>query len=217
MDPKSTALVVVDMNRAHLDIEMNYLPVAPEDSQRIIQNVSQKVLPVFRKYKAPVIYIKTIHRVNPVTGEPLSTASPFWRYQMERKAVAGVGHKRKTKAVEGSPVTEIMPQLEVRPEDIIVVKQRYSPFIGTDMEHIVRCLGIKTFIIVGVNTNNCVLSTSFEAFNRDIAVIVLEDCCASMNGKEYHENAIKQIKTSLGWIATSDMVEGLLNGSIELF
>lgn len=216
MDPKNTALIIVDMNRAHLDIELNYLPVTPADSQRIIENVSSKVLPVFRKYRSPVIYIKTIHRVNPITNEPLSMASPFWKYQMEKASVAGVGHKRKSRAVEGSPITEIMPQLEVKPEDFLVVKQRYSPFVGTDMEHIVRCLDIKAFFIVGVNTNNCVLSTAFEAFNRDIAVILLEDCCASMNGKEYHDNAVKQIQISLGWVANSDMVEGLLNGSIKL-
>lgn len=217
VNPKTTALVVVDMNRAHLDMELNYLPVRPEDSKRIIDNVSQKVIPLFRKFNAPIIFVKTIHKVNPITGEPLSVESPFWKYQMEKASIAGVGQKRKSKAIEGSPITEIMPQLGIRDEDLIVVKQRYSPFIGTDLEHIVRCMGIKTFFIVGVNTNNCVLCTAFEAFNRDIAVVLLEDCCASMNGNEYHENAVKQIQTSLGWVANSGMVEGLLSGGIKLF
>ena len=135
---------------------------------------------------------------------------------MEKTGVTGVGQKRTTKAVPGSPVTEIMPQLAPRSGDLVVVKNRYSPFMNTDLDFIVRTLGLKTFFIVGVNTNNCVLCTAFEAFNRDIRVIVVEDCCASMNGPEFHETAINQIKTSLGWVVSSDSVEGLLSDQIQL-
>jgi biuret amidohydrolase len=210
------ALVVVDMNRAHLDIDLNYLPVAAEDAKRILKNVGQKVIPGFRKFRCPIIFIKTIHRVNPRTGEPFSTASPFWKFQMEKKVVSGVGRKRETKAVPGSPVTELMPELDVRPEDFIVVKQRYSPFLGTDLDIIIRTLGIKTVVLVGVNTNNCVLCTAFEAFNRDLEVILLEDCCASMNGPQFHERAVEQIRTSLGWVSRSDRLEELLKGTFVL-
>jgi biuret amidohydrolase len=216
MDDKSLALIVVDMNRAHLDIGLNYLPVAPEDSKRILQNVGGKVIPLFRKYRRPIIFVKTIHRVHPETGEPFSVMSPFWKFQMEKKAVSGVGRKRETKAVPGSPVTELMPELDVRPEDLIVVKQRYSPFLGTDLDIILRTLGIKAVVLVGVNTNNCVLCTAFEAFNRDLEVILLEDCCASMNGPKFHETALEQVRTSLGWVCHSDRMEELFNGTFEL-
>jgi nicotinamidase-related amidase len=216
VDPKLTALIVVDMNRAHLDIELNYLPVSPEDSRRILKNVGEKVIPIFRKYRRPIIFVKTIHRVNPETGEAFSVVSPFWKFQMEKKAVSGVGRKRETKAVPGSPVTELMPELGVCPEDLIIVKQRYSPFLGTDLDIIIRTLGIKTVVLVGVNTNNCVLCTAFEAFNRDLEVILLEDCCASMNGPQFHERAVEQVRTSLGWVSHSGEVEELLKGTIAL-
>jgi ureidoacrylate peracid hydrolase len=109
-----------------------------------------------------------------------------------------------------------MPELNVRPEDLVVVKQRYSPFLGTDLDIIIRTLGIKTVVLVGVNTNNCVLCTAFEAFNRDLEVILLEDCCASMNGTRFHEMALEQIRTSLGWVSHSDRVEELLKGTLVL-
>lgn len=216
MDVKNCALVVVDMQRSFFDMELNYLPIDADDADRIIKKMKDRVLPIFRKYNIPIIFIKTVHRISSITKQPMSLSNPFWLYQMEKTSVTGVGHKRGSKSIEGSPVAEIMPQLEVKPEDYIVVKQRYSPFIGTDMEHIMRCLDIKTIFVTGVNTNNCVLSTVFEAFNRDIAVVVLEDCCASMNGKEYHDNAIKQIKASLGWVINSDMVESLLKEETHL-
>jgi len=216
VDPKSTALIVVDMNRAHLDVDLNYLPVSPEDSKRILQNVGKKVIPLFRKYQCPIIFVKTIHRVHPVTGEAFSVASPFWKFQMQKAVISGVGRKRETRAIPGSPVTDLMPELDVRPEDIIVVKQRYSPFLGTDLDSVIRILGIRTVVIVGVNTNNCVLCTVFEAFNRDLAVVVLEDCCASMNGARFHESALDQIRTSLGWAIPSARLEKLLSGEETL-
>jgi biuret amidohydrolase len=70
--------------------------------------------------------------------------------------------------------------------------------------------------IWSVATNNCVLCTAFEAFNRDLQVILLEDCCASMNGSPFHESAVLQINTSLGWVTRSDRIEDVLNGKKEI-
>lgn len=79
MDPKSTALIVVDMNRANLDVDLNYLPVSPEDSRRLLHAGGEKVTPVFRKFHCPITFVKTIHRVHHVTGESFSFAGPFWQ------------------------------------------------------------------------------------------------------------------------------------------
>lgn len=217
MDFSKSALVVVDINRTHFDIELNILPVSKNDADRVIKNVSEVVIPLFRKYNRPIIYITTMHKHNPVTDKPMCLDNPFWNYQYEKKSVTGVGHKRKLASVKGSKAIEIMPQMDVQPNDYIIVKQRYSPFIGTDLEMAIRCMDIDTFFIVGANTNNCILSTAFEAYNRDIRVVILEDCCASMNGPKFHEFAIEQIRASLGWISSSDKVEGLLNNTGNLY
>ena len=63
-------------------------------------------------------------------------------------------------------------------------KHRYSPFDNTDLELLLRNLAVKTLVICGVNTNNCVLCSCFEAFNRDYRVVVTRDVCASMNGPD---------------------------------
>ncbi len=216
MEFSKSALVVVDINRIHFDVDMQILPVSKEDAERVIKNVSEVVIPAFRKHNRPIIFITTAHRHNPVTGFPMCLNNPLWKYQYEKKSVTGVGHKRKLVGIPGSKAVEIMPQMDVQPTDYVVTKQRYSPFIATDLELAVRCMGIDTFFLVGGNTNNCVLSTAFESYNRDIRVVLLEDCCASMNGQKYHEFAIEQIRASLGWISTSDKVEGLLSGTQSL-
>lgn len=216
MEPQSTALVVVDMVRSHLDMEIGHLPLAPEDAERVLNNVAKTVVPVFRKHGRPIIFIQTFNRIDHAHDTTFAMANPFWKHQMEKSSVPGVGKKRTSKAVEGSRVIELMPPLEAKPQDYIVVKRRYSPFLNTDMESITRVLGIKSLVIVGINTNNCVLCTSYEAFNRDLEVIVAEDCCASMNGPEYHEAAMMIIKSSLGWVIGSDQVDGLLSGRESL-
>lgn len=211
MDFTNAALVVVDVNRTHFDMELNYLPVPAQDAERILDLLPAVVLPAFRRRGLPVVFVKTMHRQYPDTGTAMSVANPYWKYQMEKKAVTGVRQKRKALAVEGSPAVEIMPQLEKRPEDIVVVKQRYSPFLNTDMDLVLRALKVDTLFLVGANTNNCVLSTAFEAFNRDFKVVLVEDCCASMNGPDFHRLGVEQIRASLGWVIRSDQLESALS------
>ena len=214
MESSKAALIVVDVTRAHFDYDFNYLPVPEDDCERVLEGLI-KVIPEFRIRNLPVIFVRTGHKINPLTGETMSMASPFWRYQMEKKISIG-GHIRRPVNTENSPAMEIMPQLGATNNDIIVQKQRYSAFMGTPLEMYLKVMGIDTLFFAGANTNNCVLCTAFEAYNRDYSVIVIEDCCASMNGKDYHELAIKQIKASLGWAVDSGSVADILDGRIEL-
>lgn len=196
------ALLLIDMNRAHLDASLDYLPVAPEDARRVIAH-TQPVLRRFRELGRPVCYIRTAYRHNQTTGEVLDNKNPFWVYQREH-AIPGLERRRKSLAVEGSPVTEIVPELAPQPGDWVVTKKRYSGFLGTDLEAVLRQLRVEDLCVAGVNTNNCVLCNCFEAFNRDFRVFLLEDCCASMNGPAYHEAAVQQVRAALGWVIRSD-------------
>ena len=181
MEDFKAALIVVDVTRAHFDYDFNYLPVPEDDCQRVLGGLV-KVIPEFRSRGLPVIFVRTGHKINPLTGETMSLASPFWRYQMENKISIG-GRVRRPVNTENSPAMEIMPQLGAEEQDIIVHKHRYSAFMGTPLEMYLRVMGINTLFFTGANTNNCVLCTAFEAYNRDYRVIAIEDCCASMNGK----------------------------------
>ena len=214
MEKYKAALMVVDVTKAHFDYTFNYLPVPEDDCERVLNGL-QVVIPEFRKRNLPVIFVRTGHKINPLTGETMSMASPFWRYQMEKKVSIG-GHVRRPVNTENSPAMEIMPQLGAKESDIIIHKQRYSAFMGTPLEMYLRVMGIDTLFFTGANTNNCVLCTAYEAYYRDYRVFAIEDCCASMNGKDYHELAIKQIKAALGWVVNSKDVAGILDGSITL-
>ena len=198
---KDSALLLVDMNRSHLDHSIGHMLVAKPDADRIIAS-AVRLRNVWAQAGLPVIFVRTHHRQDPRNGEVVDNKSPFWMAQ-HGAVVPGLGKPRKSLAIEGAPVTEVVAELAPRPGDFTVFKHRYSPFDNTDLEHLLRNLGVRTLVIGGVNTNNCVMCACFEAFNRDYRVVLAEDLCASMNGPDYHDAAVKLIGAALGWVVQS--------------
>ena len=211
-----SALLLVDMIRSHLDHSIGHLLVEQTEANRIIDQ-AVTLRDAFSRAERPVIFVRTHHRQDTRTGEIVDNRNPFWMAQHSR-SIPGLDKPRKSLAIMGAPITEIVAPLAPRPGEHTIFKHRYSPFDNTDLDLLLRNLGIRTLVVVGVNTNNCVLCTCFEAFNRDYRVIVARDVCASMNGPDYHEAAIKLIDAALGWIVDSSaVIEGLatLGGKSE--
>ncbi len=204
MNLSRAALLLVDMNRSHLDHEMGHLLVAKPDADRIIE-AAVRVREAWAATGRPVIFVRTHHRWNAETGEVIDNKNPFWMAQ-HAKPIPGLAKPRRTLAVEGAVVTEVVPQLAPRPGEHTVFKHRYSPFHNTDMELLLKNLDVDTLVIGGVNTNNCILCTCFEAFNRDFRVVLMPDVCASMNGADYHDASLKLIEAALGWLVPSTAI-----------
>jgi nicotinamidase-related amidase len=81
--------------------------------------------------------------------------------------------------VAGRPEAEVMPELGPEPGDL--VSQRVhglSPFHGTELEWLLRDLGIQTVIVTGVSTNVGVPGACLEAVNRGLRAVVPEDAVA---------------------------------------
>jgi nicotinamidase-related amidase len=78
--------------------------------------------------------------------------------------------------VEGQPGTDLEPSLRPLPDEFHIVKRRYSGFIGTDFEIVLRGLRASTLILVGGLTDVCVHYTFADAHQRDFYVRVVTDC-----------------------------------------
>lgn len=157
----------------------------------------------------PVVHVATYSRGSAPWGMP-DQENPFFAYQTG-KIIPGLGRPRQTgKNVEGSVYAEILPEVAPRQGEPVVVKRRYSAFYGTDLELLVRGLRAETVFLLGVNTNNCVLATAYDAFSRDLRVVVLADACGSMNGEEYHRFALRQVEAALGFVMTAGEFADLL-------
>jgi ureidoacrylate peracid hydrolase len=93
---------------------------------------------------------------------------------------------------------------DVRPtdDDVVVIKHRFSAFINTDLDLILRSRQIRTVVLTGVATNICVESTAREAFFRDYYVVVAGDCVATWS-PELHEASLKNIHYGFGEVRSS--------------
>lgn len=69
------------------------------------------------------------------------------------------------------------------PNEYVIDKIRFDGFHGTEMESLLRCMGIDTLIFTGIATNICVESTVRAAFTRDFRCIVPRQTTASFTAE----------------------------------
>ena len=88
--------------------------------------------------------------------------------------------------------TKIHQSIAPEKEDIVIVKKRTSAFTGSDLEVVLRSLGIKNIVLTGIATSGVVLSTLREAADKDYSITVLSDCCADRDD-EVHRVLITKV------------------------
>ena len=106
--------------------------------------------------------------------------------------------------------TSIINELAPEPGDVIVSKQRFSGFHGTDLDTVLRTLGVRTLIFTGCTTSVCVESTLRDAFFRDYQPLLLSDCTAEPLGSEFsrtnHDATLLLVDRLFGWVSDSNAV-----------
>jgi nicotinamidase/pyrazinamidase len=100
-------------------------------------------------------------------------------------------------AVRGSRGAEVIAELRPEENDIVIPKDTYSGFFGTDLERTLKQLGVDGLRLTGCVTNICVLFTASDAVLRDYSVTVVADGVAGI-AKEDHDAALRIMKNALG-------------------
>jgi ureidoacrylate peracid hydrolase len=75
----------------------------------------------------------------------------------------------------------------------VLEKTRWDFFLYTELDAVLKNLGVKRLIITGINTNCCVESTARTGMQLNYEVAVAEDACSS-DKQELHVNALKSMK-----------------------
>jgi nicotinamidase-related amidase len=207
LERKKTAIVAIDMHRGHLDMEVATMPAKPEDARRVIAN-AKAVLDFSRAAGIPVIHVVLVYRRLKNIGSEGMT-SPFWKAMHAAlgetdRLTPGRKSTVREHNIEGSPGTQIIPELYQPSDYVINNKKRLDCFYGTDLRSLLDTLQITNVVLMGINTNTCVLNTSFTAFNFDYRVVVLSDCVASMYGDDLHALGLQNVARCLGWVITNE-------------
>jgi nicotinamidase-related amidase len=131
-----------------------------------------------RRAGIPVIYVQVAFRA----GFPEISAA-------NRTFSALKGQPGFTLDADGAQIHDaVAPQ----DGDVVVVKKRVSAFTGSDLEVLLRGLGVDTLVLTGIATSGVVLSTLREAADRDYGLVVLADGCADGDA-EVHRVLLEKV------------------------
>jgi nicotinamidase-related amidase len=114
-----------------------------------------------------------------------------------------------TNAVEGTADAGFPDEIAPRPEDYVFLKRRPSAFHGTGVAELLHMLRRDTIIIGGGATNRGVETSVREAFNMDVASVVVRECCWSSDAVAHAYSLDKAMKM-YARIRTLDQVAAML-------
>lgn len=123
--------------------------------------------------------------------------------------------KRTPHCVEGSWGTEIIEDLGARPDEIHLVKRRYSAFFGTDLDVTLKDMMVDQLVVMGVVTNICVRSTVHDGFFLGYEIVVPRDACAATGPRE-QESSLYDIATHFGVVSDARAVARALREGTEI-
>ena len=106
-------------------------------------------------------------------------------------------------ALAGTKGAEVIPELNVSAKDYIVPKRRYSGFFQTDLDILLRELGVKSVIMTGLHTHMCVRHTSADAYCLGYDVTVAKEATDAFTEEDYL-SGLAYLKTCYGAEAYSN-------------
>lgn len=111
--------------------------------------------------------------------------------------------------ISGTSGACILPELDVRSSDDVIIKKRYSAFFGTDLDNLLGRLHCDQLIVAGINTHACIRTTVVDAYQRDYDVILARECIDSHDG-EHHEITWRYMDGKFGRGMTNLQIRSLL-------
>ena len=162
IDPRRTALIAYDVcQRALVPTD-----ATRRSAMRPVLDAWARMITAARAAGVPVIYTTPVSRADGADVVMLPT-----------DLTAETGVPPLTNAIEGSADAGFPEDIAPRPEDYVFLKRRPSAFHGTGVAELLHMLRRDTVIIGGGATNRGVETSVREAFNMDIASVVVRECC----------------------------------------
>lgn len=203
IDPQTTAIVIIDMQRDFL-LPGGFGETLGNDVSRLTPAIEpcRTLLSGARSRGVLVIHTREGHRPDLTDAHPakIERGAPSMR-------IGDPGPMGRI-LVRGEPGHDIIPELYPKPGEPVIDKPGKGAFYATDLEVLLHAKGIKDLIVCGVTTEVCVHTTVREANDRGYRCIVPADCCGSYF-PEFHEMGLKMIKAQggiFGWVTDSKRI-----------
>jgi len=185
LDPKSTALVLIDLQRGIVARDTK-----PHAAAEVVERAT-RLAKRFRERGALVVLVHVefapdfADRLNPPADAPtpVTPLPPEW--------------------------SQFVPEIGPDSRDVIIRKRNWGAFYGTDLDLQLRRRHIRTVVIGGIATNMGVESTARDAFERGYEQVFVEDATATFT-EEMHTFVMKNIFPRMGRVRTTeDVLRGI--------
>ena len=208
LDPRTVALVVVDMQYASGSRDHGLgrgLKARGQEAlgayrfDRIEQTVVptiQRLLAYFRQHRLKLVYL--------TVGSELPDYSDLLPHM--RAFAESAGNTR------GNHEHEILEALAPRPGEAVLNKTTMSAFHSTGFERLVRAWGVEQLVFTGISTNSCVEGTARDAADRGFRCLLVEDGCGAAS-QTLHDATCTNFARLLGRVASSAQVLAELEGA----
>ena len=174
---QQVAVLVIDMVRDFTDMEHGLVPNEPA-SQMV--DVVDTFVQEARDLGALIIWVIDSHR----------PGKPDWELEHVRFHCQA-----------GTIGVELAPPLQIQDEDYVFTKRRYSAFVGTDLDLILRDNHIDTLILTGTKTNVCIRATAQDGFANNYHVVVPRECVAT-DKQHLHDANLEDIDNYMGKVVS---------------
>jgi nicotinamidase-related amidase len=207
VEPETTALVVIDLtyqqaSREHgickrirddgFGDDLDYYLTRMEGT--VIPNVA-RLADGFRQLGAPVIYTRCVS----LRGDG---SDQTWRHRSFGLA-----------CTLDSKDAQILDEVAPQEGDIVLNKTGSSVFNSTNVEHLLRNMGITTLVVAGIFTNSCVEGTTRDAGDLDFRVLLAEDASAAMSPIG-HKNALDYLDANFCHVKSTEEILALLGAPV---
>jgi len=190
-DPKYAALVVVDVQNDFVSPKGSAAKRGEDvgAAMAMVPNLI-RLIDEGRHVGLTIVYIRTTHSE--------WTDTPSWIYRSSQKS--GLNTCR-----EGTWGAELYEGIAPLPSERVVIKHRYSAFINTDLNTVLKARGVQSVLVCGVATNVCVETTARDAYMFDYYVTMIDDCSAAYEPK-LHMGTLENMRRHFGLVASSNEI-----------
>ena len=214
IDPRETALIIVDMQNAYAS-PGGYLDLAGFDIAGAAAVIDKIALAVEAARKAGVTVVFFQNGWDPDYVEAGGPGSPNWWKSNALKTMRERPELQGTLLAKGTWDFALVDKLKPERGDIVIQKPRYSAFFNTNLDSLLRARGIRSLVFTGIATNVCVESTLRDGFFLEYFGVVLHDATHHAGPDFIQQATLYNVEKFFGWVSSVEEFRTALKANIN--
>lgn len=201
LEPSTTALVTQECQGGVIGPQAGLPMLADEARREAIPNIA-RLLASARAAQVTVVHCLIQRR-------------PDGRGSNTNARLFAAGASFGADLTPGTPGAAVLPEFGPAEEDLVLVRTHgVSPMTGTDLDSVLRNLGIRTIVGVGVSVNIAITNFVMDAVNRGYQFVLPRDAVSGFP-REYSDAVIDNSLALLATVTTAEQILQTWNSSVE--